>query len=223
MAGLMSQHIGGSSTPQSGLLAQQPMGLLQGFPTHTGPEQKPVATKPPRLKYEQDRFSTMIRPVMRHEDSQNSGKVTWKDGNATKWGIDQKYNPGIDVPSLSKPEAMSIMKAKHWDGSGVSNVPDDKLASKLFDMSVNMGNNGAATLLQRALIDMGITVEKDGKLGDDTLSAIYYVQDRGLIEPLIRKMQDLQMGHYTKLARTRPADKKNLGGWLNRAGYGGVE
>ncbi len=74
MAGLMSQHIGGSSTPQSGLLAQQPVGLLQGFPTHTGPEQKPVATKPPRLKYEQDRLRAMIQQQKMAElMSQNIG------------------------------------------------------------------------------------------------------------------------------------------------------
>jgi hypothetical protein len=76
MAGLMSQHIGGSSTtiPQSGLLAQQPVGLLQGFPTYTGPERKPVATKPPRLKYEQDRLRAMIQQQKMAElMSQNIG------------------------------------------------------------------------------------------------------------------------------------------------------
>jgi hypothetical protein len=134
MAGLMSQHIGGSSTtiPQSGLLAQRPVGLLQGFPTYTGPEKKPVATKPARLKYEQDRLRAMIQQQKMAElMSQNiGGGSTPQEGLMPRQPMGSMQGFPTYTGPESKPLAVKPESAQQLKNFSAEDLPNTILKAK---------------------------------------------------------------------------------------------
>ncbi|HEV2747609.1 MAG TPA: glycosyl hydrolase 108 family protein [Allosphingosinicella sp.] len=39
---------------------------------------------------------------------------SWADGGTTKWGIAAKFNPGVDVASLTEAQAIAISKRNYW-------------------------------------------------------------------------------------------------------------
>lgn len=79
---------------------------------------------------------------------------------------DRSYIDNLNVQS-----AMQFYQKFVWvpifDG-----IRDQDVATKLFDMVVNMGNTQAIRLVQRACNVLGATLSPDGIMGHETLTAI---------------------------------------------------
>jgi hypothetical protein len=69
-------------------------------------------------------------------------------GAPAKFGINQKYNPDIDVKNLTKPQAEAIYKTRYWDAIGGDNLPP-KTAEIAFDAAVNQGPAYAKDLIAK--------------------------------------------------------------------------
>ncbi|MDR1207945.1 MAG: hypothetical protein LBJ89_01180 [Holosporales bacterium] len=153
-------------------------------------------------------FAKAIKFVMKNEggfsdDSQDSGGVT-------KFGISQKSYPDLDIANLTKEQAIEIYQRDFWEPYQYF---DDRLATKVFDLSVNMGQKRAVQILQRALQCLGAKLVDDGVLGPMTKQAV----DLANVDMLLTAIKSEAAGVYRNLAATNTNQNKFLKGWLRRA------
>ena len=101
-------------------------------------------------------FPPAFEFVMNHEDPQRSGKVTEDAGGRTRFGIAQKFHPELKAEFFSAPpedamkQAEEVLRRDYWERMRLSEVNNQNVANKLFDMAVNMGVHQAGVYAQRA-------------------------------------------------------------------------
>lgn len=129
-------------------------------------------------------------------------------GGATRWGIAQKFHPGINVSTLTRDQAIAVYRSEYWDRLRCGEMPA-AVGVLAFDMAVNPGPGLAVDLLQAEL-----RVEVDGVVGPDTLDACRYAQ-RG---ELIAGLNARRIAHYYDVVRRDPDRGPYLDGWVRRSG-----
>lgn len=159
-------------------------------------------------------FKTAFLFTLQHEDSTRSGKVTIDAGGRTRFGIAEKFHPGLPDEFFTGPaedalaEAEKIEEREYWDRMRLAEVENQNVANKLFDMGVNMGVRQAAVYAQRA-----VRVLDDGIIGAKTLAAINKADQIAYYQALC----ELSAAHYRHVAAVDPAQAVNLAGWMKRA------
>lgn len=142
-------------------------------------------------------------------------------GGATKYGISQKAFPALNIRELSLEDAIEIYHKDFWLKGKFEQIPDENIAIKVFDFTVNLGQRAATIILQRALRSVGINVQEDGLFGSVTLSATIScctpecAENRAKM--LLAALKSEAAGYYRLIAAKNPSQKKFLNGWLNRA------
>jgi lysozyme family protein len=142
----------------------------------------------------------------------------WLNGinYGTKWGITphtlQAYFPALlsdpnCVRNLDMPTALSCYRQGYWKAH-YSEINDQNLADKLFDMGVLFGVGTAVKMLQIAL-STGIAVVPDGAFGPNTLAA---VNERGNVDAY----RVVLYNHAMDVVNRNPNDAAFLQGWTNR-------
>jgi lysozyme family protein len=131
-------------------------------------------------------------------------------GGMTKFGISQASYPSWDIENLTKEDAIAIYKRDFWQPYQEF---DDRLATKLFDLAVNLGHRRAVQILQRALRCLGAKIVDDGILGPLTKQAVNLAN----VDLLLTAIKSEAAGVYRNLAATNVSQKKFLKGWLKRA------
>jgi len=120
-----------------------------------------------------------------------------------------------DIKGLTVEQAKEFYEKHYWSPV-FNNIISQKVATKYFDMCVNMGQRQATLIVQRAVNTL-TPIGVDGLLGSKTLEAINSAS--GTV--LLNLIQNQQVRFYVALVRK----EKNLGafliGWLNRALYEG--
>jgi lysozyme family protein len=158
----------------------------------------------------------------------------WSDdpadpGGATNYGITLKtaQRHGIatkqELKVISRYKVEAIYYADYWRFDGINN---QRVATKLFDMAVNMGLSAAVRLVQKAVVmahkqgtlakphpQQGKSVDIDGQFGPLTALAINSSDPAELLKLLC----DMSADRYRAIADNRPASQKFLKGWLKRA------
>ncbi len=165
-------------------------------------------------------FEAAIDVVLKHE----GGYVCHPDdpGGETKFGISKRRYPELDIPALTRAEAVAIYRRDFWNPS-YEKIPVQKIADKLFDASLNMDHGDtrpyyetsmqAVSLLQRALNDEGGRVDVDGRFGPQTLMAVKLMPT----VILLRAFRARLAWHYAEL-RAQDASRKTFClGWMRRA------
>ena len=117
------------------------------------------------------------------------------------------------VLASTEDQARKIYERYFWQGAKLDKVFSDRVATKLLDMSVNVGVGPATKLTQLALRSLRCSCKVDGLVGKDTTRAINDCDPAYLI-PAMRKTLAT---YYAELAERKPVLKNNLAGWLNRA------
>lgn len=160
---------------------------------------------------EDERFDHIINVILSNEGeySDNSNDK----GGITKFGISSRSYPDIDISNLTKIEAKNIYKRDFWNQYLYKKIENLEIATKFFDLAVNMGHYWACVLMQRALRASGKNVVEDGNFGPKTLDAINNVDSTDLLAAL----KSEAAGYYRTLAAIDKQDKVFLKGWLNRA------
>lgn len=180
-------------------------------------------------------FDQAIRRTLAHEGGLSDDPVD--AGGITKFGISirwlRQYFPKLNAPQkkflflktisdvtpdyirkLTIERAVFLYKIAFWDPFPYTKL-SPAVAIKAFDLNVNMGAKQAHFILQRAVkaANPSDAVKEDGVLGPDTIKAI----NRQYAPALSSAIRAEAASFYRLLATQRPAQKKFLKGWLNRA------
>jgi lysozyme family protein len=160
-------------------------------------------------------------------------------GGATFWGVSLRYleQSGMDidgdgdvdiddVKALTRTDAIIVFARDFWKPLKLDSVKSQAVATRIFDMAVNMGKNRAVKILQKAanaLItaagaadeddDRPKKLKVDGILGPKTRAAIDALDD---VE-LMASLREHHAEFYRRLADAKPDLRVFLDGWLNRA------
>jgi lysozyme family protein len=133
--------------------------------------------------------------------------VSGDAGGVTKWGIDARSHPGVDIAGLDYKGALSIYDSE-WRKRSLDFLPE-KIAVCLFDVFVNGGS--ARQWLQIALNQIchaGLVV--DGQMGPATLAAAHTCDEDAVVRYFIQERDE----RFNRIAKGHNA--KFLEGWLDR-------
>lgn len=154
------------------------------------------------MKYS-ERFERII-PWLYQWEGKTFEDDPYDRGGRTKFGIDQRSHPNIDIRHLTEEEATEIYWKEYWTPSKAEQLPNG-VGEVIFDISVNNGRSRAHKWLQEAL-----KVSVDGIVGPVTLKAA------GEANPdlLAKALLDRREAFYYSIAKGTQA--RYLRGWLNR-------
>jgi lysozyme family protein len=127
-------------------------------------------------------------------------------GGPTNFGITQSDMPGVDMRTITQQQAIDYYQEHYWKPL-YSQIENQAVANKLFDMGVNLGVGTAIKMLQEVI---GVPV--DGSFGPNTLAA---TNEAG--EELLPAYKARLVKHYQAVVATDPEDAEFLVGWLRRA------
>ncbi len=150
-------------------------------------------------------FGISLRFLKSIGDIDNDG---WLDGD-----IDQDGDVDVeDIKKMSEKEATKLYALYFWDKYQYGSIQDQLIATKVFDLSINMGSVGAHKCTQRALrAALGSTLLEDGILGANTIKAVNLANSVKLLPAL----KSEAAGYYRSIKYK--GSKNFLKGWLNRA------
>lgn len=156
-------------------------------------------------------FDVAIRTVLGHEGGYVDDPVD--RGGETKWGISKRSYPHLDIRNLTREQAVAIYREDWWNRYGYARIADQALATKVFDLAINMGAKPAHRLLQQALRACELPTAPDGIIGQATLAAV------GLADPfaLLAALRSEAAGHYRVIIARDPSQKRFSAGWETRA------
>lgn len=157
------------------------------------------------------KFLTAIEVVLKHE----GGYVNHPSdpGGETKYGITKRTYPEIDIKSLTKERAVEIYHRDWWVKYRYDQIDSVSVATKVFDLAVNMGPANGHRILQRSSNFLGAKLTVDGVLGPLTFGAVNSLDP----EKLHKVMRYKAAEYYFALAKRRVESRAFLMGWLNRA------
>lgn len=165
-----------------------------------------------------DRFLTALKFVLAHETVFAKGhagdyahavweQVSGDAGGVTKFGIDQRSHPTVDIKGLTMDMATQIYWLEYWVPCGAEHMPAG-YGEVLFDIRVNGGDG--PRLLQRGLNALGAGLTVDGSLGPFTLAAMTKYGEAGL-----RAFIGQRQARFETLAQ-KPGQGRFLAGWTAR-------
>jgi lysozyme family protein len=131
-------------------------------------------------------------------------------GGVTKWGIDKRSHPDLDIESLTEEQATEVYLNEYWNKYHCDQL-DWPLNTVHFDNCVNMGAGQAVKLLQRVC-----GAHDDGAWGPNTKAAVIAACKVRSADVVAKQVIDHKRDFYEKLADAKPALAKFKQGWLNR-------
>ena len=154
------------------------------------------------------RFDLAIDTILKHE----GGYVNDPDdpGGETNFGISKRQYPKLDIAKLTVQQAKLLYRQDYWKYDEIISQP---VATKVFDMAVNMGHGRAHRILQEALLNIGEHIRVDGALGPQTTKAT----NGSEYEELLSEIRVLMAVRYAQIALARPTSRKYLHNWMRRA------
>lgn len=152
-------------------------------------------------------FGISLRFLQKTGDLDGDG---WIDGDINHDGI---INID-DIKGLSPDHAAELYDVYWWSKYHYARIDDQSVATKVFDLSVNVGSHAAHICLQRAVrAASGISLLEDGELGDQSFKAINTSNPMKLLAAL-----KSEAAGYYRLIRLKSGNEKTfIEGWLNRA------
>jgi lysozyme family protein len=166
-----------------------------------------------------DRFNKAVEVVLRHEGGFSDNPDD--PGKATNFGISTLFlkdnNIDLDVKSLTKEQAIDIYYQYWWDKYDYDLIRNADVATKIFDLSVNVGSFEAHKIVQRAINLVGLNrTAVDGIMGKKTIKLLNFTNDSGKSNILINNIKNEAAKFYTILVNNSPNLHCFLKGWLNR-------
>ena len=153
-------------------------------------------------------FDRAIGTVLEHEGGYTFDPAD--PGGETNFGLSKRQYPNLDLKNLTVDQAKAIYKRDYWRYGRIRN---QDVATKVFDMAVNVGPPTAHRLLQTALNALGQKLAVDGVFGPLTLAATNGVNP----DQLLRELRARAAVQYADIVLRNPAEQKFLLGWMRRA------
>jgi lysozyme family protein len=108
--------------------------------------------------------------ILENEDAGLTGKVTSGPGWTCRWGIDSRFNPGLDIPNLSLNAARAIYADTYV--APFSAIADQDVQDRVCDMMVNPGFSAGGTCVQLAVKMLHPNIVVDGIVGHETITLL---------------------------------------------------
>jgi lysozyme family protein len=176
------------------------------------------------------RFEPAVEVLLKHEGGYVNNVND--SGGATNYGVSLRFlnDQGLlgdfnadgavnieDIKNMSIDDAKKVYKTCWWDKYKYGTIIDQTIATKVFDLSVNMGGSRAHKLLQSALNKaFALRLTVDGVLGPATISVINAVSD-DKEQLLLTAYCDEAWAFYQGLIAAKPSQQVFAKGWKNRA------
>jgi len=174
-------------------------------------------------------FNSAIRFVLRNEGGYSNVKNDM--GGATNFGISTRFLKQIDkdidknghvnkkdVESITKETAIALYKEYFWDHYKLEQIRDVVIATKAFDLFVNMRGKSAGKILQKASNQFDHKLVVDGIVGTKTIATInsisLFTESKANLLNAIRKEH---AEFYHAIVKSNKTQAKFLKGWLARA------
>jgi lysozyme family protein len=176
----------------------------------------------------EERFAEAVEVVLEHE----GGYVAHPNdpGGATNWGISLRFLQSLgydvgdidcdgdidaeDIKQLPRERAIEMYREHWWKKYRYYRIENQEVATKIFDLSVNMGPSEAHKVLQRALHAVGMRyVEVDGVIGPQTIGAV----NQAAPAALLAAVRAEAAAFYRARVASNPKLEQFQRGWLNRA------
>lgn len=173
-------------------------------------------------------FDQALAVVLEHEGAGFTSDPR-DPGGPTKFGITLRALRDLrpdataeDVAALTREEASCVYRVGWWDALGLARFRDQQVATKVLDVTVNLGRTAGIRLLQSSVnccLDPAAENEPrlavDGVLGPKTLAAANSTTPRELLLELGFHMLD----RYHKLLELHPEMEVFRQGWARRAAW----
>lgn len=180
-------------------------------------------------------FNKAIVTVLKHEG--NFVNDPDDPGGATNFGISLRFihqnlpqslkdmidldDDGVisveEIRNMKVEVARNIYLVCWWEKYQYAQIENQDLATKVFDLAVNMGAPQAHKLLQRAIRASGVYLVDDGILGPKTFAAIDCLNALGSDDAILSGLRSEAAGFYRLLIAKKPTLQKFEKGWLSRA------
>jgi lysozyme family protein len=175
-------------------------------------------------------FEKAIPVILAHE----GGYVNHPNdpGGATNFGVSLRFlaeHPEMgdfdgdgdvdveDIRNMSVDDAKNVYRKLWWEKYKYGQIIDQTIATKVLDLSVNMGAKRAHILLQTALNKaFGLKLTVDGILGPASIGVINACSD-DTEQTLLTAYCDEAFGFYQRLIDKNPKFKVFEKGWKKRA------
>lgn len=129
-------------------------------------------------------FETAVAVVLANEGGYSNNLDD--PGGETNFGISKRQYPDCDIKALTPASAKIIYFRDFWEPYNLGILGSQQIATKLFDLLVNIGPVPAVRLLQQSIgYFLSGPIVADGKLGPQTASFAAQVPDEKLL-PEIR-------------------------------------
>ena len=151
-----------------------------------------------------NRFDWIIKFVLDAEGGYDNDPDD--PGGETKYGIDKRSHPDVNIKELTIEEAKDIYFTEYWVKFNCEQYAKP-VGEVYFDCCVNTGSKQSNKFLQRA-----VGTNPDGIIGPKTLAAIHSAD----AYKLAFKVIDQRQTFYENLAYNKTSLKKFLKGWTNR-------
>ena len=166
----------------------------------------------------ENRFQYAVGIVLNHEGGFSDDKND--PGGMTNYGISQRFVDDeklkLNIQHLTLDEAKDIYRKYWWDRYHYDAVNDLKLATKIFDLSVNLGPDKAHALVQKSLNHIqNEHIAIDGVFGPQTIAAVNQSDPIKLMTEFRLETRD----YYINLVSHNPSLAKFEYGWLVRAAW----
>jgi len=131
-------------------------------------------------------------------------------GGLTKFGIDQRAHPGVDIAALTRDDAKRVHLQDYFQ-TDAARLPEP-FNYAFFDMAMNAGNRAAVKTLQRAVGSSEI----DGAYGPKTQRDVDNYFRRVTPAEFMLRYHTEREAYYRRLAWGSAKLARFLNGWLNR-------
>jgi lysozyme family protein len=156
-------------------------------------------------------FKAAIGHILKHE----GGYVNDPDdrGGETNFGISKARYPHLNIKKLTRAEAIEIYHSEYWRVA-YDTLTSQAIATKVFDLAVNMGHRPAHQLLQQAVNGAGggVRLKVDGILGPKTVARANLVNTQAIM----RYLRARAAVRYAMIAVKNQTQAKFLFNWMIR-------
>jgi lysozyme family protein len=137
------------------------------------------------------------------------GKIGVGSLVGTKYGITTLDMPGVDIESLTIPQAEAYYREHYWKDL-YSQIASQLVANKLFDLGVLFGVGTAVRVMQLTLAELNVKI--DGDFGPATLMALNQAGETSVLTNYKANFAT----HAFNVATAKPEERRYLNDWVRR-------